>query len=124
MLGAITSRTKVVPVCTPNNPTGTIVPDADLRLFLTPFLPVLLVVIDEAYLEFVTPGAPDSLSIARDFPQMFVLRTFSAYGRWPPVGMWRPSHWPRHCGARRRPSGSICSLRSRRARSLEAIRMS
>ncbi|MFN8030719.1 MAG: histidinol-phosphate transaminase [Dermatophilaceae bacterium] len=82
MLGAITSRTKVVLVCTPNNPTGTIVPDADLRLFLDAVPPHVLVVIDEAYLEFVThPGAPDSLSIARDFPNVVVLRTFSkAYG--------------------------------------------
>lgn len=82
MAEAITDRTRVILVCTPNNPTGTVVHDAELRAFLARVPGDILVVIDEAYLEFVTdPDAPDALAIWREFPNVMVLRTFSkAYG--------------------------------------------
>ncbi|MEI2776339.1 MAG: histidinol-phosphate transaminase [Tetrasphaera sp.] len=82
MAAAVTERTKVVLVCTPNNPTGTLVHDAELRAFLAQVPPEVLVVIDEAYLEFVTdPDAPDALAILHEHPNVVVLRTFSkAYG--------------------------------------------
>jgi histidinol-phosphate aminotransferase len=69
-------------VCTPNNPTGTTVGDAELELFLEKVPTDVLVVIDEAYLEFVTaPDSPDALAVHRSRPNVAVLRTFSkAYG--------------------------------------------
>jgi histidinol-phosphate aminotransferase len=82
MRAAVTDRTKVVIVCTPNNPTGPIVTHTDLERFLDEVPRHVLVVIDEAYLEFVTDeDAPRSLELYRDRPNVMVLRTFSkAYG--------------------------------------------
>ncbi|GAA4404075.1 histidinol-phosphate transaminase [Fodinibacter luteus] len=82
MADAITPRTRVVLVCTPNNPTGTTVGDAELEVFLERVPSDVLVVIDEAYLEFVTaPDSPDALAVHRSRPNVAVLRTFSkAYG--------------------------------------------
>lgn len=82
MRAAITDRTKVVLVCTPNNPTGPSVTEAELRSFLDSVPSDVLVVIDEAYLEFGTSSdAPDALAIYRAYPNICVLRTFSkAYG--------------------------------------------
>src|SRR3954454_17268208 len=57
MADAVGERTKVVIVCTPNNPTGPAVRPADLEDFLDRVPPHVLVVIDEAYREFVRPGA-------------------------------------------------------------------
>jgi histidinol-phosphate aminotransferase len=82
MAAAITPRTRMVLVCTPNNPTGTTVRDAELEVFLDRVPLDVLVVIDEAYLEFVTaPDAPDAMAVLRSRPNVAVLRTFSkAYG--------------------------------------------
>jgi len=82
MAAAITPRTRVVLVCTPNNPTGTTVGDAELEAFLDRVPSDVLVVLDEAYLEFVTaPDSPDALAVVRSRPNVAVLRTFSkAYG--------------------------------------------
>ena len=82
MAAAITPRTRMVLVCTPNNPTGTTVGDAELQAFLDRVPDEVLVVIDEAYLEFVTaPDSPDALAVMRARPNVAVLRTFSkAYG--------------------------------------------
>jgi histidinol-phosphate aminotransferase len=79
---AITERTRLVLVCTPNNPTGTTVTDGELELFLERVPRDVVVVIDEAYLEFVTaPDAPDAVAVHRSRPNVVVLRTFSkAYG--------------------------------------------
>ena len=61
MLEAITDRTRLVLVCTPNNPTGPIVHHDELERFLDAVPSDVLVVIDEAYLEFVQdPEAPDA----------------------------------------------------------------
>jgi histidinol-phosphate aminotransferase len=82
MLAAITDRTKVVIVCTPNNPTGPMVTHTELEQFLDEVPRHVLVVIDEAYVEFVTgDDAPRSLELYQDRPNVMVLRTFSkAYG--------------------------------------------
>ena len=82
MAGAITDRTRLVLVCTPNNPTGTAVRRAELERFLDRVPADVLVVIDEAYREFVRdPDVPDALDVYRDRPNVAVLRTFSkAYG--------------------------------------------
>ncbi len=82
MLAAVSDRTKVVIVCSPNNPTGTVVHRGELGRFLDRVPEHVLVVLDEAYLEFVAdPEAPDALAVWRERPNVMVLRTFSkAYG--------------------------------------------
>ncbi len=69
-------------VCNPNNPTGTAVHRSDLEAFLDLVPPSCLVVLDEAYREYVRdPDVPDGLDLYRDRPNVAVLRTFSkAYG--------------------------------------------
>jgi histidinol-phosphate aminotransferase len=82
MAGAITPRTRVVFVCNPNNPTGTVVHRDELTAFLDRVPPDCLVVLDEAYAEYVRdPASPDGIGLYRDRPNVAVLRTFSkAYG--------------------------------------------
>jgi histidinol-phosphate aminotransferase len=82
MAAAITDRTRLVLVCSPNNPTGTAVRRDELVRFLDRVPSDVLVVIDEAYREFVRdPDVPDALEVYRDRPNVAVLRTFSkAYG--------------------------------------------
>jgi histidinol-phosphate aminotransferase len=82
MAEAVTDRTRLVLVCSPNNPTGTAVRRSELERFLDRVPRDVLVVIDEAYREFVRdPEVPDAVDIYRDRPNVAVLRTFSkAYG--------------------------------------------
>jgi len=82
MRAAVTDRTRLVFVCNPNNPTGTAVRRVVLEAFLDAVPDDLLVVVDEAYREFVTdPDVPDGVELYRDRPNVCVLRTFSkAYG--------------------------------------------
>ncbi len=82
MFAAITDRTRLVFVCNPNNPTGTAVRRAELEAFLDAVPPDLLVVLDEAYCEFIRDEqVPDGIALYRDRPGVCVLRTFSkAYG--------------------------------------------
>ena len=82
MAQAITDRTRVIFICTPNNPTGSIVKNQDLIDFLTKVPTNVLVVIDEAYIEFNRDElAIDGLGAYRGFSNVAVLRTFSkAYG--------------------------------------------
>ncbi|MDN5797582.1 MAG: histidinol-phosphate transaminase [Intrasporangium sp.] len=69
---------RVVIVCNPNNPTGTAVTRPELESFLEAVPTRCLVILDEAYREFVTDDAvPDGLELARDRPNVVVLRTFS-----------------------------------------------
>jgi histidinol-phosphate aminotransferase len=84
MAAAVTDRTRAVIVCSPNNPTGPVVTQAEFEAFLAKIPSDLLVILDEAYAEFVTePDAVDGLrrlGIA-NHPNVVVLRTFSkAYG--------------------------------------------
>ncbi len=82
MADAITERTRLIFVCTPNNPTGTVVHRAELERFLDRVPSDVLVVIDEAYREFNRdPEVVDGLELYRDRANVCVLRTFSkAYG--------------------------------------------
>ena len=78
MAAAITDRTRLVLVCNPNNPTGTSVRRADLDRFLDAVPSDVLVVLDEAYREFVTDDqVPDGLATYGDRPNVVVLRTLS-----------------------------------------------
>ncbi|MER6995307.1 histidinol-phosphate transaminase [Streptomyces sp. NPDC000410] len=82
MADAVTERTRLIFVCNPNNPTGTAVRRAELERFLDRVPSDVLVVLDEAYREFVRDvEVPDGIEIYRDRPNVAVLRTFSkAYG--------------------------------------------
>jgi histidinol-phosphate aminotransferase len=78
MADAITDRTRMVLVCNPNNPTGTSVRRAELDRFLAAVPDDVLVVLDEAYREFVTdPDVPDGLEVYGERPNVVVLRTLS-----------------------------------------------
>jgi histidinol-phosphate aminotransferase len=82
MARAITDRTRVILVCTPNNPTSTIVTLEEFESFMALVPPTVLVVLDEAYIEFVTdPDAVRGIPLLARYPNLVVLRTFSkAYG--------------------------------------------
>jgi histidinol-phosphate aminotransferase len=82
MAAAVTERTRLIFLCTPNNPTGPAIRRAELETFLDAVPDDVLVVLDEAYREFVTdPDVPDGLDYYRARPNVAVLRTFSkAYG--------------------------------------------
>lgn len=82
MDNAINARTKVVIICNPNNPTGTVVDPRDLCDFATAFPRDRLLVLDEAYAEYCEVGAiPDFRELMSHCPNLIVLRSFSkAYG--------------------------------------------
>jgi histidinol-phosphate aminotransferase len=82
MAAAVTDRTRLIFVCNPNNPTGAAIRRDELERFLDRVPGEVLVVLDEAYREFVRdPQVPDGLDLYRDRPNVCVLRTFSkAYG--------------------------------------------
>jgi histidinol-phosphate aminotransferase len=78
LAAAIDDTTRMVFVCNPNNPTGTAVRRAELERFLDAVPAQTLVVLDEAYREFVTdPDVPDGIEVMRGRPNVAVLRTFS-----------------------------------------------
>lgn len=82
MVDAVTPRTRVVFLCTPNNPTGTAMTHAQAQWVLDNVADHVLVVIDEAYHEYVSdPRAVRALELAAEHPNVLVLRTFSkAFG--------------------------------------------
>lgn len=82
MAAAVTERTRVIFVCTPNNPTGQVVTRAELDRFMRAVPIDVLVVIDEAYVHFDTdPNSARGLDFYRRYPNVAVLHTFSkAYG--------------------------------------------
>lgn len=85
MAAAITDRTRLILVCTPNNPTGPAVTESQIRAFLAKVPAHIPVVIDEAYFEFCAAStvpegeeAPlNGLDIYRDYENVIILRTFS-----------------------------------------------
>ncbi|BCJ66018.1 histidinol-phosphate transaminase [Polymorphospora rubra] len=78
MAAAVTDRTRIVLVCNPNNPTGTSLRRAQLDRFLDAVGEDVLVVLDEAYREFVTDAdVPDGIETYADRPNVVVLRTLS-----------------------------------------------
>jgi histidinol-phosphate aminotransferase len=82
MAAAVTDRTKVLVLCTPNNPTGPALRDAEVRAFLDQVPGNVLVVVDEAYREFVRLDDPlDAVRLVGERPNVVVMRTFAkAYG--------------------------------------------
>ncbi|MCU1530132.1 MAG: aminotransferase [Frondihabitans sp.] len=82
MAAAVTEHTRVVIVCSPNNPTSEIVTGTDFESFMAKVPESVLVILDEAYFEFVTDeAAVNGASLIERYPNLVVLRTFSkAYG--------------------------------------------
>lgn len=82
MAKAITPSTRMILICNPNNPTGTTVGGGQLTDFLDAVPDDCLVVLDEAYREYIRdPEVTDGIELYRDRPNVAVLRTFSkAYG--------------------------------------------
>ncbi|MEW6445823.1 MAG: histidinol-phosphate transaminase [Pseudomonadota bacterium] len=79
MRAAVDGRTRVVFLANPNNPTGTWVERGTLHAFIASLPPEVLVVVDEAYIEFVEEDAsfPNALEWLGVFPNLIVTRTFS-----------------------------------------------
>ncbi|BBH20979.1 histidinol-phosphate aminotransferase [Paenibacillus baekrokdamisoli] len=78
ILSKINERTKIVWICNPNNPSGTIVREDELAAFVREVPKHVLIVLDEAYYEYVTDEAyPNSLALLRDNNNVILLRTFS-----------------------------------------------
>jgi len=78
MIGAINGRTKVLFICNPNNPTGTYWSREKLVKVLEEIRGRQILVIDEAYREFVEAGDfPDGISLIKEYPNLVVFRTFS-----------------------------------------------
>jgi len=82
MRRAITSKTRMVFIANPNNPTGTLVPAAELETFVSALPREVVVVLDEAYHEYLPEEARyDSIAWLRRFPNLIITRTFSkVYG--------------------------------------------
>jgi len=77
---AITDKTKLIFLCNPLNPCGTYFPEAELKGFLSKVPERVLVVIDEAYAEFVeAKDFPQSIDLVKDRSNVVVLRTFSKF---------------------------------------------
>ena len=78
MLGRIDDRTKILFVCNPNNPTGTYWDETRLRRFLDKVAGRQIVVVDEAYCEFVeADDYPDAMKLLKEYPNLVTFRTFS-----------------------------------------------
>lgn len=78
MLAAITDRTRMIMLCTPNNPTGQVLTTRQVREFIERVPERIVVVVDAAYLEFVrNEGVDNYLELYRDYSNVAVLRTFS-----------------------------------------------
>ena len=82
MHALVNARTRVIFIANPNNPTGTWLPAAELEDFIASLPDHVLVVVDEAYFEYVeTPDYPDTSRWLDRYPNLIVTRTFSkAYG--------------------------------------------
>lgn len=82
MEAAITDKTKVIMICNPNNPTGTMLKKEEIESFLERVSDDILVVIDQAYQEYITAEDPfDGVELLAENPNLMLMRTFSkAYG--------------------------------------------
>ena len=83
ILSKITNKTKIIWICNPNNPTGTMITEKEFVNFLDKVPSNILVVSDEAYREYVTRKdyPHNTIELLKDYPNLLVMRTFSkAYG--------------------------------------------
>lgn len=77
LLAAITPATRIIYLANPNNPTGTLLPAADIRRLVAAVPPRIVLVLDCAYAEFVESDYEDGLALAQRLPNLIVTRTFS-----------------------------------------------
>lgn len=78
MINAITAKTKIIWVCNPNNPTGTVHAEEEIRKFIEAVPSNILVVLDEAYIDFVREiDGFDSVGLVKEYNNVILLRTFS-----------------------------------------------
>ena len=78
LMAAITPKTKIIFIANPNNPTGTILTATEIKQLLKKTSPNTLVVLDEAYAEYVTDtNYPKSLELINEHPNVLITRTFS-----------------------------------------------
>lgn len=75
MKDAMNEETKLVYLCNPGNPTGTIIPADDLELFIKEVAPKAIVLLDEAYTEF--SNEPSMAHLVNDYPNLVIAKTFS-----------------------------------------------
>lgn len=82
MYEAIDENTAIVWICNPNNPTGTLTPSDNIKAFIEKIPSDVLVVLDEAYTEYITDDTyEDSIGLIEKHPNVLIMRTFSkAYG--------------------------------------------
>jgi len=78
ILRAVTKKTKIIFVCNPNNPTGTMVSGEEIRAFLKRVPKRIIVVFDEAYRDYVERrDFPDSIKLLKENRNLIILRTFA-----------------------------------------------
>ncbi|MFO7952112.1 MAG: histidinol-phosphate transaminase [Bacillota bacterium] len=78
VLAAVNEKTKLIFLCSPNNPSGTVIKKGDLDRFIEKLPEKVLVVMDQAYLEFATdPDHPDGIEYVKKGLPVVALRTFS-----------------------------------------------
>lgn len=74
---AITDKTKIIWICNPNNPTGTLIDSVELEKFIDNVRNDILIVLDEAYMDFVTGKYINSAELIKRYDNVIALRTFS-----------------------------------------------
>ncbi|CAG7641048.1 Histidinol-phosphate aminotransferase [Paenibacillus allorhizosphaerae] len=78
MLAKVNEKTKIVWICNPNNPTGTMLSEEQVKSFMEKVPTHVLVVLDEAYAEYnVTDQYPDGFKLLKQYKNVILLRTFS-----------------------------------------------
>lgn len=78
VLGALTEKTKLIILCNPNNPTGTVITRSEFRAFMNRVPKDVVVLLDEAYWEYNdAPDTPDSVEEYQRYPNLLGVRTFS-----------------------------------------------
>lgn len=77
VLAAITDKTKVIWLCNPNNPTGTLIPAPVLTDFIRRVPSSVLIVLDEAYVDFIEGDYIDTTRLISEYDNLILLRTFS-----------------------------------------------
>lgn len=75
MKDKVDGKTQLVYICNPNNPTGTVVPPAELEAFIRDIAPKAIILLDEAYTEF--SDTPSMAKMVNDYPNLVVAKTFS-----------------------------------------------
>ena len=75
MKEAMNEQTKLVYICNPNNPTGTVLPAKELEAFIKDIAPKAIILLDEAYTEF--SSEPSMAHLVNDYPNLVIAKTFS-----------------------------------------------